>query len=66
MKTQYAPSFVLTLMACALTPQEWRVLSRHRYTRRRTRSIRQFVRKVQQVHTGQGRWIRGHFVKKGT
>jgi len=66
MKTTYSPEFRATLALVGLTPGEWRMLARDRYCpphgkhrHRRTHWVRQFVKKIQQVHSGKPRWVRG-------
>ena len=66
MKTTYSPEFRDTLARVGLTPQEWRTLARDRYCpphgkhrHRRTHWVRQFVKKVQRVHSGQRLYLRG-------
>ena len=67
MKTAYAREFLATLAIVGLNAQEWRILARRTGTSRRQRSrwIRQFVRKVQRVHTGTGMWRGGVYVRRG-
>ncbi len=70
MKTTCAPDFLVTLSTCGLTYQDWRVV-RHVHAQvsrgrrpKRPHRLRQFVRKVQQAHTGRGAWIGGQYVRR--
>ena len=66
MKSSCAPDFDVTLQVVGLTYQDWIVLC-HRTTSqrlRRTHWVRQFVRKVQRVHTGGGLWRGGQYLTK--
>ena len=66
-KTTYAPDFLETLDAVGVNAREWRLLARGTGTQRSRRSkwVRQFVRKVQRVHTGSGMWRGGRYVRRG-
>ena len=66
MKNQCSLDFAATLHAVGLTYHDWSLLS-HRTTcqhARRTHWVRQFVRKVQRVHTGDGMWYGGRYVTR--
>ena len=66
MKTQYNPDFLVTLNLVGLNSLDWHRLvhttkgQHHQPTRWR----RQFVRKVQRVHSGGGLWLRGQYITR--
>ncbi|HEY5870359.1 MAG TPA: hypothetical protein VI542_33130 [Candidatus Tectomicrobia bacterium] len=64
MKTHCTPAFQHTLDACHLTYGEWRQVARRAHQRHPTRWVRQLTRKVQQVHSGKGMWLRGRYVQR--
>ena len=63
MKTQCSQTFAETLDVVGLDYRAWRTLARGTGARR-PRWIRQFVRKVQRVHTGDGMWQGGRYARK--
>ena len=66
MKAACSRDFALTLEVVGLDYQTWRTLASGATARRsrRTHWLRQFVRKVQHVHTGGGIWRGGQYCTK--
>lgn len=62
MKTYYADSFAATLALLDVTVPAWQQLC----ARRHLRHVRQYVRRVQRLHTGTGGVSHnGRYVRKG-
>ena len=67
MKASCTPEFDATLQVVGVTYRDWALLCRRTTAQRsrRTQRVRQFVRKVQRVHTGKGMWYGGRYVTRG-